>query len=50
MATADGAVPNLPIIGATKLGTSSLADDLRDHPDVFTSRANELRCFTDRRD
>lgn len=38
--------PNLLVLGAAKSGSTSLADWLRGHPDIFRSEQKELRYFS----
>jgi hypothetical protein len=47
MCAADGALPNLIVIGAMKAGTSALHAYLDDHPDVAMSTPKELCFFYD---
>jgi hypothetical protein len=47
MSPADGALPNLIVIGAMKAGTSALHAYLDDHPDVAMSTPKELCFFYD---
>jgi len=42
-----GRLPNFVVIGAQRSGTSYLALNLRNHPDVFMSKRKELDFFTD---
>jgi Sulfotransferase family len=46
-ATDPATLPSFIIIGAMKAGTTSLADYLRDHPDVYLPKMKELNFFVD---
>lgn len=46
MATDTPVLPNFLIIGATKCGTTSLSEYLKQHPDIFISEAKEPRFLT----
>jgi hypothetical protein len=42
-----GALPNLIVIGAGRCGTTSLHQQLSEHPEIAMSRTKELRFFAD---
>lgn len=46
MSTEKPTLPNFLIIGATKCGTTSLSEYLKQHPDIFISEAKEPRFLT----
>lgn len=46
MTTDKPILPNFLIIGATKCGTTSLSEYLKQHPDIFISEAKEPRFLT----
>src|SRR6266480_7909195 len=47
--TAEGALPNLIVLGAQKCGTSGLHYYLSLHPEVWMSRPKELNFFLEER-
>lgn len=47
MTTHDGVFPDFAIVGVMKAGTTSIADRLREHPDVFIPAWKEPSFFSD---